>query len=400
MLPNVKTSVGVQAQSNYSCLDAALKLHRHLRDRHWNGRGLVGPDVGIRFNSRLGRFIKGYLPGLHWNDDYYYLQAQGYWILANWCLHRFTGDVESRDIALQCSEYAVARQRDDGGWDYPNPEWKGRVANAEGSWVCIGLLQTYAETGAPRFLKSALRWHDFVQEKIGFQRNGTEWAVNYFAGRTGDRVPNNSFFVLRLLADLATATRDRSYLGPCANLMAFLKSAQVESGEFPYAIVTGTSFRRRDHFQCYQYNAFEALDLMRYYQVTGDPACVPMLKSMLGFLSTGLAKDGHAFFDCNDHHRLVTYNTAAVGAALAAATELEVGNYEMLSDRAFSYLRRVQRADGSFDFSRKDYYILNDHRSYPRSLTMILYHMLLKTEIANRAIARPPVGDISVMSRA
>src|SRR5713226_7813815 len=122
MSPLVKMSVPVQQQSSYSCFDAALKLDRYLRTEHWNGRGLVGPDVGIRFNSRFGRFIKGYLPGVHWHDEYYYLQAQGYWILANWCLHRLTGDAEYRDIAVRCSEYAVTCQRDDGGWDYPNPE--------------------------------------------------------------------------------------------------------------------------------------------------------------------------------------------------------------------------------------------------------------------------------------
>jgi len=389
MSPLVKISAPAQRQSSSLCFDAALRLYRYLFAHHWNGHGLVGPDLGIRFNSRAGRFIKGYLPSVHWHDEYYYLQAQGYWILANWCLHRLTGDAEYRDISLRCSEYAVTCQRDDGSWDYPNPEWKGRVANVEGTWVCLGLLKAYAETSAPRFLESVLHWHRFMQEKIGFQRNGDKLAVNYFAGMIGEPVPNNSIFMLRLLAEIATATRDHSYVEPCANLVAFLKSAQMESGEFPYAVAAGLCFRRREHFQCYQYNAFEALDLMRYYEITGDLACVPIVTRLLTFLSSGLAQDGHAFYDCTDRHRVITYHTAALGTAFATATELAFGDYETLSDRAFSYLTGVQRPDGGFGFSRNDYYILSDRRSYPRSLAMILYHMLLKTEIATRTITWP-----------
>src|SRR5437867_4220491 len=68
------------------CFQSAQKLHRYLTANHWTERGLVGPDCGIRLNSRIGRFIKNYLSTLRWHDDLYYLQAQGYWVLANWQL--------------------------------------------------------------------------------------------------------------------------------------------------------------------------------------------------------------------------------------------------------------------------------------------------------------------------
>ena len=109
-------------------LSAAIKLHQYLVANHWNGHGLIGPDPGIRFNYRIGRFVKGYLRNLPWNDMYYYLQAQGYWVISNWVLFNRTQAEMYRDIALRCSEYMLELQRSDGAWEYPNPEWRGRIA--------------------------------------------------------------------------------------------------------------------------------------------------------------------------------------------------------------------------------------------------------------------------------
>ncbi len=67
-------------------LDAAKRLHRYLFNNHWTGHALIGPDPGIRFNYRIGRFIKSYFSSIDWKDDLYYLQGQGYWILGNWLL--------------------------------------------------------------------------------------------------------------------------------------------------------------------------------------------------------------------------------------------------------------------------------------------------------------------------
>src|SRR5258708_1193236 len=104
---------------------AALKLHEYLSSFHWDGCALKGPDVGIKFNSRIGRFIKGYLADVKWNDNYRYVQAQGYWILDNWLLYSVTSDARFRTSALRCSDFLLGEQQEDGGWLYPNPEWKG-----------------------------------------------------------------------------------------------------------------------------------------------------------------------------------------------------------------------------------------------------------------------------------
>ncbi len=359
-------------------LDAAVKLHRYLVDRHWREKALIGPDPGIRFNYRVGRFLKSYLSGLDWKDDYYYLQAQGYWVLGNWRLFSLTGEESYRSIALSCSEEMLSQQQGNGAWPYPNPEWRGRVATAEGTWGSIGLLESYRQTGGRTFLDAALRWHRFVVETIGFQRRGNELAVNYFAGRQGSRVPNNSAFLLRFLAERADVTGDDSYLEPCVGLLAFLRAVQQPTGELPYAVDGEDGSEGRPHFQCYQYNSFQCLDLMRYAEITGDSSALPMIARLLEFLRTGLAEDGHALYDCNNRRRAVVYHTAVLGAAFARALDFDIGGYDALATRAYSYVLALQRPDGGVSrYSRGDYRFLTDRRPYPRYLAMILYHLLV-----------------------
>jgi hypothetical protein len=356
---------------------AALKLHRYLIANHWRGQTLIGPDSGIRFNYRIGRFLKSYLRALSWKDDYCYLQAQGYWTVSNWQLFVCTGDVAYQEIALQCSAAMLQQQRDDGAWVYPNREWKGRIATAEGTWGSLGLLETYRQTAEEAFLDGALRWRRFLVDEIGFQRVDNELAVNYFAHRDGARVPNNSAFVLRFMAELADVTGDETHLELCDPLITFLRHVQDASGEFPYAVNGETDGKHQSHFQCYQYNAFQCLDLMRYYEITRAPDVLPLISHVLEFLCRGQADDGHALYACDSLRRRVTYHTAALGAAFLRAHQMGIRDYQEQANRAYAHLLRTQRADGSFPYSQGDYYLLYDRRPYPRNLSMILHHLLL-----------------------
>lgn len=358
-------------------LEASLRLHSYIQAHHWNGHALLGPDPGIRFNYRIGRFVKGYLPFVGWRDDLYYVQGQGYWILANEALFDRTSEERYAEIAERCADELLAQQRADGAWEYPNPEWAGRIATAEGTWGSIGLLATYRRTGEPRFLDGALRWHDFLQREIGFQRIGDELAVNYFAGRPGARVPNNTAFLLRFLAMLDSVTGTTRYTKDGPDLVAFMRSVQRPSGEFPYAVPGTDTGGERPHFQCYQYNAFQCLDLIAYHELTGDDQVIPAIEGVLRFLKGGIGDDGHAAYDCTNPRRTVTYHTAALAAAFNAATALNIDTYRECADRAYAYVLRLQRPDGGFIYSQRDYRLFSDRRSYPRYLAMILYHLLL-----------------------
>jgi hypothetical protein len=357
---------------------AAVSLAGFLRARHWRESALIGPDPGIRFTYRIGRFVKSCLPALPWHDDYYYLQGQGYWVLANWRLFAVLGEPVYRQVALVCSRQMLARQRPDGAWTYPHVEWSGRIATVEGIWASLGLLESYRQSGEPELLDGARRWHAFLDSTIGHQHVGGGLAVNYFAGRSGDAVPNNSACTLRFLAELAAASGDPSCLEPCAGMVAFLAAVQKPSGELPYAVPGADSGRGRSHFQCYQYNAFQCLDLLRYAELTGDRTAEPILRGLLRFLRTGLERDGHAAYACDNRHGAVTYHAAVLGLALlSAAGGLGEPDDAERGRRALSYVLRQQGHDGGFPHSRGDYRLLRDDRPYPRYLAMIAYHLLV-----------------------
>lgn len=354
-------------------IDAALALHAHIMRSHWHDGELVGPDHGIRVNYRAGRFVKSYLPWLPWHDQMYYLQGQAYWVLANWRLHDVTGEARFAEIATLCSQRMLERQRPDGAWDYPNREWKGRIATAEGAWASIGLLESYRRTGQPGLLEGALDWNRYVDEQVGYQPVAGGSAVNYFAGRPGSAVPNNSAFTLRLLADLHNATGDAAYLERCPELVRFLLAVQASSGELPYEVrPDGRPIRQ--HFQCYQYNAFQCLDLIRYREATGDAEVAPLIAGLLRFLRTGVDGDGHVFYDCSSGPRRVTYHAAVVAATFAAARR-RGGASDELANRCVAWICAQQRPDGSMPHSQGDYRVLSDRRSYPRNLSMIVFHL-------------------------
>jgi hypothetical protein len=372
---------------------AALRLHRHLLATHWNGGGVVGPDMGVRFGYRLGRFIKSYLHFFPWRESYYYVQAQAYWILANWRLYEQTNDEGCRDIAIRCSEHLMENQRADGTWDYPDPEWKGRIATVECTWGSIGLLESYRQTGDQRFLSGALLWHKTLIDKVGFTQDGDGLAANYFAKRGSSPVPNVSAIVLRFLSELTSVTGDEIYAEPCSGMATFMRNAQKPNGEFPYVVRARRPIgRRQEHFQCYQYNAFQFLDLARYFENSGDSTMPAVLARSFDFLCGGIADDGHAYYDCSKSGRTVVYHAAVLAAAFEVARGLGFSAAEELAQRAFHFVLGEENPNGGFPHSHGDYHLLSDRRSYPRCLSMILLHLLEKeTAVELKRPRRPEV---------
>lgn len=367
--------------SSRTLCDAATRLHGYLLKRHWNGQALVGPDSGVRFNARLGRFIKSYLDFLPWRDNRFYLQGQGYWTLANWLMADLMTDKQCEEVALVCSEYVLATQRPEGYWEYPDPEWKGRIATVEGNFAALALLESYCRTQQESLLVGAKNWYRFLMHEIGFREHDGLLPVNYFANVAAGLVPNNTTLTLLTLAKLADATNDDQYLELCGGMIAWLSQVQLETGELPYAI-GGSERRRRCHFLCYQYNAFEFIDLVEYYRITRDQAVWPIFEKLAVFLSKGICESGAARHDCHRERPEVPYYTVAVAMALSQATVLGLGDFRSLADRAYRRVMSQQRTDGGIEFySRGNYGLLTDRRSYPRNLSMILYHLLLEMQI-------------------
>jgi DUF1680 family protein len=317
------------------------------------------------------------------------MQAQGYWIFGNWQLFDLTGSEDAKSIARACSDAIVEMQQPEGYWEYPNPEWKGRIATVEGCFAALGLLESYSRDKDRRYLDAARRWFDYLVTDIGFRRqeNRRMWAVNYFAHRPGDGggVPNNSTLLLWLLARLYQSSGEARFLEPCNKMVAWLAHVQLPSGELPYALGT-TAEKDKTHFLCFQYNSFEFMDMVHYYRITGDAEIWPVIQKLALYLSAGLTDEGKARFDCLHPTPEVPYYTMAIARALSQATSLGLGDFQTLADRAMGQVLSIQRDDGGLKYhSRQNYGFLTDRRSYPRYLSMVLYHLLLACPHPKRA---------------
>jgi hypothetical protein len=364
---------------NSELLYSAKKLHNFIYLNFWDGAKVTGSDPGLMFNLRLFRFVKSYFPYLSRNSKYFFLQAQGYWIRANWDLFKLTSEPSYKDIAIACSNAVLAYQRPDGYWEYPLKEWKDYVSTVEGCWAALGLLKSYRETADKKYLDAAIQWYNFVVEKIGFEPYLDSLAVNYFAFSPEKRkVPNNATLILWLFSELYDVTADKRFTAYTDKLIRFLEITQKPDGELIYEV-------GKEHYLCYQYNSFEFIDLMNTYNLTNNPTLRQILIHLSKFISSGVTKKGSVKYSCNQElPEFILFSTAA-GAALLSASKQGLGDYCTESSLIYDYILKNQRPDGSFYFSRRDmvYYktpiswgFLTDKTRYPRQLCYILQHIL------------------------
>jgi len=360
-------------------LDAAERLHSFLRGNFWRNDALIGPDNGVGFNRRVGRFVKSNLDFVPWNDDYYYMQAQGYWVMANWQLYQLTASEIPAELATRCSYTILRRQEPAGYWTYPHPGWAGHIATVEGIFAALGMLASYERTRDATLLEGAERWYRFLTERTGFVEAEGGSAINYFADAPRGLVPNNTTLALAFLARLAQATANGRYLEHCPAMISFLTSVQTESGEFPYSMKDPSgNGRQRVHYECYQYHAFQLQDLAMYFDATQDTRVLEPMRRVADFLALSVQEDGATQFDCTGRAIRKPYNTAAIAAALGIARRLGLRNSLQAENRAYEYVLDQQRSDGGFDYSSREFGFLADKRDYPRPMAMILYHLLLK----------------------
>jgi len=108
------SAVDYHIQSGSMCVDAEKK-----REELMALNEMDGPVFKIRHDpriTRVGRFIKSYLPDLPWSDDLTYIQAQGYWILDNWLLFDITGEDQYAQCAVRGTQTVLSMQESE-GWE-------------------------------------------------------------------------------------------------------------------------------------------------------------------------------------------------------------------------------------------------------------------------------------------
>lgn len=356
--------------------DAAERLQAHLSTRYLADGLLRGPDPGVRLNLRLWRFAKSALPFLPWRDDYVFMQTQGYWILANWVLYESTGEGRFRTTAEQATDAVLRLQTAEGFWRYPLPERRHLVATVEGNWGAAGLLASYAREPRPEWLEGAQRWHAYLVKTIGFQQHSSGKAINYFDHPRG-KIPNNSVEAAWFFLRLWKASGDSSLLEDVDAMLDFVAAEQLPGGELPY-IVNGPYERGRDHYLCFQYNAFQFLKLAWSERLRPTAAIGRILPGLARFLAGGVRTNGSSATDC--FHVAsgpeVDFYTAVLAAALFEGGRLGLVSPGDSADRCYARVLERQRPDGSFAFSTGDWRFLSDKRSYPRQSAMTLFHLL------------------------
>jgi hypothetical protein len=358
-----------------SALAAARRLHAHLAARHLHDGRLAGADQGVRWNIRVGRFVKSYLPFLKPRERFYFVQGQAYWASASWTLGDLTRDPAFPDAARAATRVIAATQRPDGAWDYPLPERRHLVATVEGDFGAVALLEGFRYEQDAAWLEGARRWHAYVEREIGYQAHAGGLCVNYFQKPRG-LVPNNTCEWIWVLGTLARASGEARFLERVPALLTFLEAVQKPSGELPYELAGGNEPRTRPHYLCFQYNAFQCMKLAWFAADHGDARARALAERLADFLATGVRSTGAVRASCASALPEVVYYADAVAMALHTVSALGWRDHRVLADRAFRWVLAQQRADGGFPrFSRGDYYVLSDRNEYPRYLAMTLFHL-------------------------
>ncbi|MGH9451002.1 MAG: hypothetical protein ACRD11_10735 [Terriglobia bacterium] len=365
-------------------LTAAQRLHTYLERRHLHAGVLRGPDPGVRFNLRAWRFFKSAFDFLPWRDDYIFTQTQGYWTLANWLLHKATGDEHYRDLAMRCASAILQRETPQGTWRYPLPERKHLIATLESMWGACTLLAAYAREPRPEFAEGAVRAADFITDRIRFQAHDGGEAINYF-DRPRGKVPNNSVTAVWFYLRMWKATSDARFLAHVPALVHFVEAVQLPTGEIPY-IVEGPNEKARVHYLCFQYNAFQFLYMAWAERLAPGTWKSDTLAGLARFIRGGVQANGACANNCGAvavDGPEVDYYTAALGAALHDAWQRGFWPDNEPSQRCYDRVLARQKPDGGFGFSTADYRVLRDNLSYPRQQAMTLFNLLYACDLGD-----------------
>ena len=362
--------------------DAQLRLFEYLKRKHLKKGQLIGPDIGVRWNKVLFHLMKSYLRFLPWRDQFLFCQTQGYWIKVNKAKYELSGNKVFFRHVVDTADDLLERQTPQGYWPHPLKEWEGRASTVEGDFAALGLIDAYGLTGQSTYLSAAEKWLDYLIQHTGFQ-NGDDWlAINYFSNIPGGVVPDNATLTILLFTRAASLGLKRKLSDYIDGMVRFLLKSQKESGELPYVVATDSG-RGRPHYQCFQYNSFEFLDLCEAMDFVNLPEPHAYLVKQAQFLSTGVGVRGECYFACGKPFPNVLYHSAAIGAALLEASMREMGDYWEKAARAYKFVLDRQRSDGSFPWSEREYLLFKDERNYPHNLVMLLWHLWMLSSLGD-----------------
>ena len=278
------------ASPSPALLAGAQRLHAYLLSHHLHDGQLAGADQGVRWNIRIWRFVKSYLPMLRPQERYYFLQGQAYLAFASWTLGDITGEAAYTQAARAATRVIRDTQRADGAWAYPLPERKHLIATVEGDFGAVAMLDAYERDGDAAWPEAARKWHAYLEREIGYQEHPAGLCVNYFQKPRG-MVPNNTCEWIWVLGRFAKATGDASFLEKVPPMLGFLEAVMQPSGELPYELAGPHESRTQMHYLCFQYNAFQCMKLAWYAKQHDDARARALAVRLAGYLATGVLED-------------------------------------------------------------------------------------------------------------
>jgi len=163
-------------------------------------------------------------------------------------------------------------------------------------------------------------------------------------------------------------------------LLDFIDKADTNQGQFQFIDAISVVNSNRQVVE-QRFREEIARGFSEYLNEKPISYALPLLERLGRYLSRGVTESGACRFDCQHETPEVVYYGAALAAALSRATSMELGDYSELAARAFQRVLSLQRNDGNMQYySTRNYGWLSDRRSYPRYLSMILYHLLLEIQ--------------------
>ncbi|MDC0527071.1 hypothetical protein OAO35_03900, partial [Euryarchaeota archaeon] len=302
---------------------------------------------------------------------------QGYWIINNWKFFELTSRIEYARKSLETSKKLASKQSVEGCWKitHGNKKWRGVVSTVDNTFAALGLLETYKVTKSEEFLKSAEAWANYLIQNVGFHKYDYGYSIKYFSGKPSPAVPNNNTLVLWFLAELSNVTRNIEYIRFNERIIDFLEKVQKETGELPYS-VESSEVVGKEHYICFQYNAFELIDLLNFYRISPVKKLDRIIIRLSKFLLQAFDEKGASKFDCSHSFPNIFYYTSKVISALLLSKKFGFIDNVPFINNSLNLLLSNQNIDGSFPYSTNEYMFFKDKRFYPKESNFILSALL------------------------
>ena len=282
-------------------------------------------------------------------------------------MYKKTKDKEYLNQAIDGSNWLIQNQNKAGFWVFTTFERKRRrVQTVDSTMGALALISLYKVTGNSKLLLISKRWLEYIINNGLIKKKDHTYCMYYLDGDMEDlEVTNVACCIVHLMSEFYKVSNEGKYKKIADNLIPFIKSMQLSSGEFRYS-------SKRDHYQGPQYNAFQLIFLLSYYEITKDKDLKNILEATKNYLESSVNKDGSVQFGpvkyaFNTSNRKLYYHSAAVAAALSEY-KYQIGNVnerKILDSISFALLG--QRIDGSFSFGQNALFgLIDDIVPYPR----------------------------------